>query len=315
MSGAVASDVGSLARAHDRLGLAAALIAPLTWGLTGTLVRLLGDLPSMTIVVGRLVAGATVLTLLLVMRGWSSAQIRLSWPAVMMAAYYVLATEAFARAPVVEVTLLIGIAPVIALGIEHLRGRSVPRRQLLGVVLALTALVGFLAPNAQHGESRLVGDLLALAAASASAAYASRLRYLADSGRALDPYSVAATACLVGAIAGAAVMSVAGSWRDPMVTPRDLRVLVMLGIVSTAIPTAAYSIASARLPAVLTTSLGLSTPLFATLFAGCVIQEWPAVRALPPALLVLIGLILVVRSKPSPRPLSSRATDESLADI
>jgi drug/metabolite transporter, DME family len=285
------------ARAHDRLGLAAALIAPLTWGLTGALVRLLGDLSSMTIVAGRLAAGATALTLLMVVRGWSTAQIRLSWPAIMMAAYYVLATEAFARAPVVEVTLLIGIAPVIALGIEHLRGRSVPRRQLIGVVLALTGLVGFLAPNATHGEARLAGDLLALGAAGASAAYASRLRHLADSGRALDPCSVAATACLVGAIAAAAVMSVAGSWGDPVVTLRDLRMLVMLGIVSTAIPTVAYSFASARLPAVLTTSLGLSTPLFATLFAGCIIREWPAVRALPPALVVLVGLVLVVRSK------------------
>ena len=308
MSGAAASDVVSPARARDRLGLAAALIAPLTWGLTGVLVRLLGDLPSMTIVVGRLVTGATVLTLLLIMRGWSTAPMRLSWPAVTMAAYYVLATEAFARAPVVEVTLLIGIAPVIALGIEHLRGRSVPRRQLLGVVLALTGLVGFLAPSAKAGEMRLVGDLLALGAAIASAAYASRLRYLADVGRALDPYSVAATACLVGAIAAAAVVSVTGSWSEPMVTPRDLRVLVMLGIVSTAIPTVAYGFASARLPAVLTTSLGLSTPLFATLFAGCVIGEWPAVRALPPALLVLLGLVLVVRSKPRQEPASSHAT-------
>jgi drug/metabolite transporter (DMT)-like permease len=285
------------AHANDRLGLAAALIAPLTWGLTGALVRLLGDLSSMAIVAGRLATGATALTLLMVMRGWSTAQIRLSWPAIMMAAYYVLATEAFARAPVVEVTLLIGIAPVIALGIEHLRGRSVPRRQLIGVVLALTGLVGFLAPNAKHGEARLVGDLLALGAAGASAAYASRLRHLADSGRALDPCSVAAMACLVGAIAAAAAMSVAGSWGNLAVTPRDLRMLAMLGIVSTAVPTFAYSFASARLPAVLTTSLGLSTPLFATLFAGCVIGEWPAARALPPALLVLVGLVLVVRSK------------------
>jgi drug/metabolite transporter (DMT)-like permease len=284
-------------RASNRLDLAAALIAPLTWGLTGTLVHLLRDMPSMAVVVGRLLTAAAALTIVLTMRGWSIARIRLSWPAVMMAAYYVLATEAFARAPVVEVTLLIGIAPVIALGIERLRGRRVPRQQLVGVVLALTALVGFLAPNARHGESKLVGDLLALGAAIASAAYATRLRSLADSGRAPDPYSVVASACLVGAIAGALLMSADGSWRDSMMTPRDLRVLILLGIVSTAIPTVAYSFAAARLPAVLTTSLGLSTPLFAALFAGLVIREWPALSALPPALLVLVGLVLVAQPR------------------
>jgi hypothetical protein len=42
----------------------------------------------------------------------------------------------------------------------------------------------------------------------------------------------------------------------------------LLGALSTALPTAAFSIASARLPTVLTTSFGLSTPLFTALFAG-----------------------------------------------
>jgi drug/metabolite transporter (DMT)-like permease len=208
-----------------------------------------------------------------------------------------MATEAFARSAVVEVTLLIGMAPVLALGIERLQGRRVPSQRLLGVFLAVGGLMGFLAPGGVSVGVKLSGDMFALGAAAASAIYATRLRQLARSNSAPDAIYVAGLACLAGALGGAGLASALGSLTYQALTPHDARMFLLLGTLSTAIPTAAYSVASIRLPAVLTTSLGLVTPLFAALFAGTVLGEWPALSTLPGALTALVGLALVVRSE------------------
>ena len=283
--------------AYDRLGLVAALVAPLAWGLTGIFIRLLHGLPPMTIVVGRLLVASVALGIVLVFR--RPGRTRWSWSSLAMAGYYVLATEAFARAPVVEVTLLVGMAPVLALGIDRLRGRKVPAPQLFGVILAVGGLVAFLLPGATRANRNLSGDLLALGAATASAVYALQLRRMAVSDSPPDPVCLAAIACMVGSIAGAALIGIFGSPTLPAFTAREVETLVLLGALSTALPTAAFSIASARLPTVLTTSFGLSTPLFTALFAGAVLQEWPAPATLPGALITLLGLALVVRSVPT----------------
>jgi DME family drug/metabolite transporter len=285
--------------AHDRLGLVAALVAPVAWGFTGIFIRLLHGLPPMTIVVGRLLVASVALGTVLVLRRPGRTRLRWSWSSLAMAGYYVLATEAFARAPVVEVTLLIGMASVLAVGIDRLRGRKVPAPQLFGVILAVGGLVAFLLPGEIRADTKLSGDLLALGAATASAVYALQLRRMAGSDSPPDPVCVAAIACLVGAIAGAALLGIFGSPIHPAFTARDVGTLVLLGALSTALPTAAFSIASARLPTVLATSFGLSTPLFTALFAGIVLQDWPAPSTLPGALLTLLGLALVVRSLPT----------------
>jgi len=285
--------------AHDRLGLAAALVASVAWGFTGIFIHLLQNLPPMTIVVGRLLVASVVLGIVLVLRRPGRSRLRWSWSSLAMAGYYVLATEAFARAPVVEVTLLVGMAPVLALAIERLRGRRVAAPQLLGVILAVGGLVAFLLPGKTLADPKLIGDLLALGAATVSAVYAIQLRRMAGSDSPPDPVCVAAIACLVGGIAGAALVGIFGSPTYPAFTVRGVGYLVLLGALSTALPTAAFSIASARLPTVVTTSFGLSTPLFTALFAGIVLQEWPALSTLPGALITLLGLALVVRALPT----------------
>jgi drug/metabolite transporter (DMT)-like permease len=253
----------------------------------------------MTIVVGRLLVASVTLVIVLVLRRPGRTRLRWSWSSLAMAGYYVLATEAFARAPVVEVTLLVGMAPVLALTIDRLRGRKVPAPQVLGVILAVGGLVAFLLPGKTLADPKLGGDLLALGAATASAVYAIRLRRMAVSDSPPDPVWLAAIACLVGAIAGAALVGIFGSPTYPAFTVHGVGNLVLLGALSTALPTAAFSIASARLPTVLTTSFGLSTPLFTALFAGIVLREWPAPATLPGALITLFGLALVIRAVPS----------------
>jgi len=279
-------------RGLDRLGLSAGLLAPVAWGFTGVFVRLLHGVPTLAIVAGRLLIAALVLIPWVLLRGRDFIGACRSPLSAAMGAYYILATEAFARAPVVEVTLVIGSAPVIAVGLERLRGVRPVRQQVIGAIVAVAGLVLFLRPRAGVGTDRMFGYLFASGAAVASATYAVGLRGRTLSNRPVNALALTVAACALGAVASFVLLgreiqaSVAA-----IAAPTKLIYLILLGLVSTAVPTLAFGIASLRLPPVL-------TPLFAALFAGWLLAEWPLPSAIPGALIAIAGLGLVLRSPP-----------------
>jgi drug/metabolite transporter (DMT)-like permease len=284
----------------DSLALAAGISAPLTWGLTGVFIRWLHGTPTLAIVAGRLLL-ATAVLLPWVMRRRGRVRDFLNPLAVPMGAYYIFATEAFVRAPVVEVTLVVGSAPVLAVGLEYLRGRRPGSQQVIGACVAVLGLVLFLRPGAGLSAERIAGYLFAFAAAAASAFYAVALRVRAQSGRPVDPLALTVGACAIGAAVSLVLLGGGlKSALSPMGSAKVLADLSLLGILSTALPTLAFGVASARLPAVLTTSLGLMTPLFAAVFAGLLLGEWPASAALPGALVTIAGVVAVLRAPVRP---------------
>jgi drug/metabolite transporter (DMT)-like permease len=236
---------------------------------------------------------------------WSSA---LRNPlAAVMGAYYLFATEAFARASAVEVTLLVGSSPVIVVGLERLRGIRPVRQQLIGALVAVLGLLLFLRPSNRISSERALGYVLALCAAAASATYAVGLRRRAQSQRPLDPLVLTVQACVMGSAAsfmmlGRNIKTV--SWPSPT----ESVYLVLLGVVCTAVPTLAFGVASARLPSVVTTSLGLMTPLFAALFSGLLLNEWPDLGAIPGVCITMLGVATVLRAP------SRRRTDTTRSD-
>jgi drug/metabolite transporter, DME family len=286
-------------RGLDRLGLSAGLLAPVAWGFTGVFVRLLHGVPTLAIVAGRLFIAVLVLIPWVLLRGRDFIGACRSPLSAAMGAYYILATEAFARAPVVEVTLVIGSAPVIAVGLERLRGVRPVRQQVIGAIVAVVGLVLFLRPRAGVGADRMFGYLFASGAAGASAAYAVALRGRALSNRPVNALALTVAACALGAVASFVLLGreIPASLLA-IKAPTKVIYLVLLGVVSTAVPTLAFGVASLRLPPVLTTSFGLMTPLFAALFAGWFLTEWPLPSAIPGALLAITGLGLVLRAPP-----------------
>jgi len=72
---------------------------------------------------------------------------------------------------------------------------------------------------------------------------------------------------------------------------------VVLAVITTAIPTLAYSTASKRLPAVVTTTTRLMTPVFAAVAAWVVLEEVPSVWLAPGGALVIGGLLVSLRSR------------------
>lgn len=279
----------------DRRGLAGGLLATATWALTGTFIHLVPGLDAPTVAVVRLLASAAVLLAFQVSRDRTAIWPAVPWVGVFsMAAYYVMATEAFTRAPVVEVTLLVGSAPVVTLAVEVLSGRRVRPLRVVGVLLSVTGLAAFLIPAMREAPRSMVGYGFAIGAACVSALYVTTLRARASRGVSVDAIAIATRASLVGATASALIVAFGTDVGAIRWSARDLGVLLLLGVVSTAVPTVAYGEASKRLPPTVTTSLSLLTPLFAALIAGLTLGEWPAPARLPGCALAFVGIGMVV---------------------
>mgnify|MGYP000315161935 CR=1 FL=1 len=283
----------------DWAGLAIGLGAPMAWGMAGIFIRLVEDLPGTLIVATRLfVAFALFAPALLIRRRHLADALRTPLP-LAMAAYYMLATAAFLRAPIVNVMLIVGLSPAIALLIDRLRGISASRVQVAGAAVALAGLAVFLGPQ-EMAPGAWRGAVLALGAALASALYATGLRGHHAAGRRTDPAVLTGLACLYGGVLALAAFFILGGSMPATVTAGHAGWLFLLGAVSTAIPTLAFGIASSRLPAVMTTGLMLLSPVFAGLFGGIWLGEWPAPIALPGAAIVIFGLFLTTRSARRP---------------
>lgn len=288
--------------ALDRAGLAAALVATIAWGMTGPFVHLMTTASAGMITTGRLVVSTAVLLFVRALaRGREPGAATPALAVAAMATYYVFATEAFTRAPVVEVTLLVGSAPLIAVIIERTRGRAVGVRRLFGVAIALSGLAAFVLPGTRHSFASAVGDGLAVAAAAVSAVYVTQLRAATRSGRPADTVGIATWASFIGAIAAACLALARGTFIVGTISGHDWWIVALLGAFSTALPTVAFGMASRRLPAPVTTSLSLLTPFFAALFAGLLLGEWPAPIRLPGGLLTLVGIAIVLFARTRPR--------------
>lgn len=287
----------------DRLGLAYAFTAALAWGLTGIFVRLLDGLSPSLIVLARMAVALIAFSPFVLRdpRGFLAALRTPLGP--LMGLYYILATEAFTRAPVAEVTLIVGLSPIVALGLDRIAGAKITARSLIGAFVAFAGLALFLAPSAkQGGDTRFLGDVLAFGAATVSAAYASGLRKRTLTGRALNSRSLVAAACAMGVL-----LAGSGQIFAHLVHPglemsfdadfRNLSLLLSLGLVSTALPTLAFGLAAARLPTIMTTSFSLIVPLWAAVFAGLLLNEWPSLLSLPGGVATLLGVWIVLRAK------------------
>ena len=283
----------------DWQGFAIGLTAPAGWGLAGIFIRLLEGWPGSLIMSGRLLVATLVFLPALILRHAARRDaLRTALP-LAMAAYYIIATSAFMRAPIVNVALLIGLSPAIALIIDRIAGRRPGRLQWLGVAVAITGLAVFLGPQ-EISQREAFGHVLAVAAGFMSAIYATGLRRHHTTGRKSDPAVFTGLACLYGAVLALLLWPVSGGLLGPLALPQadwgDGMELVLLGLLATALPTLTYGVASSRLAGVITASLMLLSPIFASIYAGFILDDWPRLVALPGALMVLTGVFLTTRT-------------------
>lgn len=290
--------------AIDRMGLSAVLVTAAAWGMTGVFVRFLSDFSAPEIVAGRLIFSLLLIGPLVV---WSR-QHRQAWVidcaslatwalSGLLFVYYCAAVAAFGLAPVSDVALLISVSPLFILVYRLFGTRRFHPVEWIGALIALVGVFLITLGEAVAGGlslTRLEGDLLALGAAWATATYATVSSHLSGTQRAPRAISVAFTASLVGGAIALAVAAIFGSLALERLDHAATLNFIGLGIISTAIPSLAYAMGSLRLPPLITTTIRLLTPIFATVFALLILGEYPSIWTIPGGVMILVGMYLTL---------------------
>lgn len=297
-------------RMVDRKAVALAVGTAVTWGLAGTLIRLLAAFPALFVTGLRLaIAAAVALPIAWIWRRrLRLADLRRASTyllALILVAYYLTAVIAFQLAPVAEVALLIASSPLLVLTANLLRGIPINRGEKIGAAVAAVGVALVLGPKLSPGNFQmryLVGELLAVLSAGCSASFATLFaRRRPEGTRAPDAVIVSLTTFVFGAALLTSSAFVVSSINFSLLAhPSTLAIAVFFGVVSTAFPSLAYAIASQRLPPVLTTTIQLLIPVVSTIAAAIVLRELPSIWAFPGGALVLGGIAVLVRSARSP---------------
>ena len=276
-------------------------------GGTGIFVRVLPPVSPLAVTAGRLL-GALVVALPIFATSKakrSSLKQALKEPvgyvlASLLVGYYLLATAAFQLAPVAEVALLLSTPPLFVLALRRIRGDAPTALELLGGGLAVAGIAMVLGPRltfAEHyGNTRVVGDVLAMCAAMLTALYVYLYRHVANNLSAPEPTSVTLMTFALGSVVLIAIgCLVPTNVSLATFSGTNLLIFVGLAILCTAIPSFAFAFASEPLPSVVTATISLLIPLFAGAFAFVILGENVPLTAIPGTVLVVAGIVLILR--------------------
>jgi DME family drug/metabolite transporter len=283
---------------RDLLGLLLVAVAAITWGTTGTTLKLIGsDSATTPLVVGaiRMLVAAPLLVATALLAGQP---FRLSKPTLgtgaCMAAYQMCYFSAVPLAGVAATALLaICSAPVlIAVLARLLLAERFTAQRLtalaLGVVGAALLVTGVgIQPSA--GPGFVLGALLALGAGLSYSLYAVVTKRSLASG---DPhglaaltFSAAAVVLLPFLVTNAAEAATLASQAWPL--------LLYLGLLPTAVAYALYTRALRHVPATAAAVVGLLEPLTATLLGTLLFGETLSSVGLVGALLLLTAVVVL----------------------
>jgi drug/metabolite transporter (DMT)-like permease len=198
---------------------------------------------------------------------------------------------------VAEVALLLSTPPLFVLPLRRIGGDVPKVLEVLGAGLAVAGIVLILAPRLALTEgvvnARLVGDLLAVCAASLTACYAYFYRQMAKCDAAPEPSSVTFITFALGSTVLIALVSmIPATVPAEALSSSKLLLLVGLSVVCTAIPSFAFAFASKRLPPLVTAAISLLIPLFAGAFAYLILGEKVPSTAIPGSTLILAGVVM-----------------------
>jgi drug/metabolite transporter (DMT)-like permease len=208
-----------------------------------------------------------------------------------LAAHFALWVPSLRMTSVTASTALVTTTPLWTLAFERLRGRRAPRQVLLGVLVAFAGVLLVTGVDAGSGGRALLGDLMALAAGAAAAAYTLLGSAVRRSVSTTSYTTVAYGTCalLLVPVALVAGQPLAGF------SARTWGELVALTLTAQLL---GHSLLNRALPVAGATTVALAI-LFevpgAALIAWALFGQRPPVAVLPGAVLLLTGLAVVVR--------------------
>jgi drug/metabolite transporter (DMT)-like permease len=298
-------------RSSTSLGLVIAVIAAVTFGMSGAFIKPLleaGWSPAAAVTLRALVGGIVLAPFAIVaLRGRWSTLWHSRWSVLTMALIGVAATQlvyfaAIQRIPVGTAILIEYTAPLLLVAFAWARSRRMPKVVvLIGSVIALVGLVLVVAPG---GASHLdpLGLLFAVGAAVGCAVY---FVIAARPSTGLPPVALAASGLLIGA-AALALVGLMGfvPFTAPMLdvhmfgtmTPWWVPLLIV-GVVATGIAYAASITASQMLGSRLASFMGLLEVVAAALYAWILLGEDLTPPQLLGGVLILAGIAFVRAEK------------------
>lgn len=302
----------------EKNGLFFAAASVFAWSLTGIFVRLLPGFSGLFITGFRfLLASLVTLPFVIVdrnRRGQIAPTLRKPiawWLGAALVLFYYLAVVAYQYGTVGEVALLLGTPPVFVILAKVVTGSLVSGREKIGTTVALLGVATVLAPKLTlaHGFSkgRLIGIVLAVLSAAASAHYTAKIRTARQQDETLDATVLTLMGFAMGAVGSLLASFALGQVPVAALHGHALTIFVELSVISTAFPSVAYALASQKLPATLTTTSQLMIPVIATIAAAMVLRELPSFWLLPGGALVLFGIIYMFRE-----PATAKASSEKI---
>jgi drug/metabolite transporter (DMT)-like permease len=221
--------------------------------------------------------------------------------ALLLAGYYLLATAAFQMAPVAEVALLLSTPPLFVLAIRRIRGESSSRAEISGALLAICGIAIILVPQISfagaQSRQHFYGNIIAICAAALTAVYAYTYRILAERERSPESIGVSLLTFAIGGLTLAlTVMLKQAPSGLSNLDASAVFVFLGLGVLSTAIPSLGFAVASKRLPAIITATTSLFIPMFSGLFAYLILGERLSILFLAGSVFVLWGVAMIIRN-------------------
>ncbi|BDD12344.1 multidrug transporter (plasmid) [Fulvitalea axinellae] len=289
----------------DKSGLLIAFMTTMTWGMSGIFVKYLAGMPILTLIAFRLSLGALLIfPLILFQKKRKTFLGHLLKPStwglsIVFFFCYALATFSFLHAPVSETVLLMTCSPLFVILIKKLRRQRLFAYEYKAILMAVTGIIIVIAPQfiklMESPNHHIIGNFSALTVAVLLAVYTLWNQSLKGMPDAPHAFSITLGTNALGLLAMSFAFASPMVGQTPALEARDLAYLVGLGIICTAIPTIGYSMASLRLPPLMVTSILLSEPIFATIYAYFLIEEQPNFTVFPGGFLIIFGLYYLAR--------------------
>ncbi|MFD7018245.1 DMT family transporter [Streptomyces sp. NPDC059161] len=287
-------------RRSARLALAAVAVSVVLWASAFVAIRSAGDAYAPgALALGRLLSGALVLGLLLLIRR-EGLPPKAAWPGIVasgvlwFACYMVVLNWGERQVDAGTAAMIVNVGPILmALLASRFLGEALPPRLVAGMAVSFAGAVAVGLSMSGDGHASVLGVLLCLAAA---ATYAAGVVLQKPALRHGSPLQVTFFSCLVGALA---CLPFSGQLiSDASHAPASATLnMVYLGVFPTALAFTTWAYALARTAA---SRMGATTyvvPALVVLMSWAVLDEVPAALTLLGGAICLAG-VAVSRSRP-----------------
>lgn len=220
---------------------------------------------------------------------------------VVLAAHFTSWFAGLRMTSVAAATALVCTTPVFTVAVDLVRRIPVPRPVLIGVGMAMLGVLAITGVDAGRSTEALVGDALSLFAAVAMAVYVL-------AGERVMRTTSPAIYTLIAYAACASVLLPVALLTGTQLTGFSARTWIELGVLTLGAQVLGHTLFNTALPIVGATPLSLAILLEvpgAALLAWVWIGEAPPLAVLPGAALMLLGLVVVVRSREAPVPVET----------